>query len=139
MIGEWERYSRDYSPKYEKLVINNNYSGSYLVISNRKKVGYTEFKKSQTTIHDGFISINLDGGLRLVLSAWGKLENQTSPKRLLGNMFFYNLDSGEWKLINSEAINYYSTQEKGFVEFANRVESIVGEIANKQVSPDAAR
>jgi hypothetical protein len=131
MVGEWERYSREHKPKYERLVINKDFSGSYLVVTEKKQIGYTKFTKEQTIVHDGFISINLDGGLRFVISAWGELERGTSPKRLLGNIFLYHKDSKEWKLINSIPVSFYSSQDNGFVDFSHHVESIKGEIANK--------
>jgi hypothetical protein len=123
LIGEWESYKYGYSHQYQKLIINKDYSGTFLYIRGDSEGELVKFKKSDLKFFEGYAVLDIDTNIKLLLSAWGtRATNNT--KRLLGQMFIYMMEGDEIKLINSEPINYYSATDEGFDEFSKKVKDV---------------
>ena len=120
LIGEWENYKYGYSHQYQKLIINKDYSGSFLYIRGDSDGELVKFKKSDLKFFEGYAVLDVDDNFKLLLSAWGTRATGNT-KRLLGQMFIYMVEGDEIKLINSEPINYYSATDEGFNEFSQKV------------------
>lgn len=120
LIGEWENYKYGYSHQYQKLIINKDYSGSFLYIRGDSDGEVVKFKKSDFKFFEGYAVLDVDDNFKLLLSAWGTRATGNT-KRLLGQMFIYMVEGDEIKLINSEPINYYSATDEGFEAFSKKV------------------
>ena len=120
LIGEWENYKYEYSHQYQKLIINKDYSGSFLYIRGNSGGELVKFVKSDFNFFEGFAVLDVDNNFKLLLSAWGTRATGNT-KRLLGQMFIYMVEDDEIKLINSEPISYYSASDEGLNEFSKKV------------------
>lgn len=121
LVGEWENYKYGYVHQYQKIIIKKDFSGSFYYLRGDSNGELVKFKKSDFKFFEGFAVLDVDDNFKILLSAWGtRLTGNT--KRLLGQVFIYNVDDDEIKLINSEPINYYSATDEGFDDFSKKVQ-----------------
>ncbi len=120
LIGEWENYQYSYSHTYRKLVINNDFTGSYFTLSGKSDGTTLVFTKSDFQFFDGFAVLNVKKEFKIILSAWGPMLSR-DHKRILGQLFIYTKENNELKLINSVPITLYSAKDEGFNDFVQKI------------------
>jgi len=120
LVGEWENYRYEFDHRYQKLIINKDFSGSFFILTSHTDGELVKFKKSDFKFFEGFAVLDVDDNFKLLLSAWGTTA-ASDPKRLFGQMFIYTVEDEEIKLINSIPVSYISASDEGFSNFADKV------------------
>ena len=130
IIGKWESYSYSFGHTYKRIVINDNYSGSYTQLSGNERKFSASFNKDNFTFHDGYAVLNLDETFSFVLSAWGKRISGTS-QRLLGQQLIYRTEGKEKKLINSISLSLTPADDESIIKFIQEVSKELESTTNK--------
>ncbi|MBT8118950.1 MAG: hypothetical protein KJN89_04455 [Gammaproteobacteria bacterium] len=126
LIGTWESYKYGYAHKYQKIIINKDFIGSYFHIYGDSAGESVKFTKDDFHFFEGFAVLDADDNFKILLSAWGT-ELTGDSKRLLGQVFIYSVDDKEIKLINSEPVNFFSATEDNFIEFSQKIKDAQNE------------
>jgi hypothetical protein len=114
LVGEWETYSYQYMRSYERLIINDDFSGCWSVFNDHEQYIESCFTPKDITFQDGYAVIDLGESAQFILSAWG------NGGRLLGNMMLYKPSEKGRDLFNSKSVSYTKVGETNLFEFFNK-------------------
>lgn len=115
IVGEWEAYSYQYAPSYERLTINPDFSGCWSVFNSQEQYAEFCFTTKKVKFQDGYAIIAVNDLINFVVSAWGNGE------KLLGNKMIYHSNKSGKELINTIPISYTKVGDTNLIEFFSKV------------------
>ena len=125
LVGQWESYKHEYMHNYQKLEINEDFTGTFTYAMGSTPPAIASFEKKDFEFFEGFAVLTVDQGLKFVLSAWG-LPEGLNGKMLLGQSFIYVVEGEEISLINAEPVRFLPAGESGISTFLQNTEKHSG-------------
>lgn len=129
LVGHWESYQHDFTPTYQRLEINPDFSGEFTYALGKQPPARASFLKDSFAFFDGFAVLTVDRNLKIVLSALS-LSDSKENKRLLGQSFMYVSEGEKLSLINAQPVRFLPAERGGIRKFLEHAQQ-----RNDQQSP----